>query len=145
MSRHPSSSSSKEAIVCIERSYDEADGYISLKTFDMIRATRNRASALDTLVDSPGSVGWNPRSVTFSSSTSEGYSVWMSSSFRIVGIPRDAAEKLEARKLCEIKHFRTLTYQGYITSKRPSSLFHGSARQERNAFDFGEVQDGKQA
>ena len=55
-------------------------------------------------MDSPGSVGWNPRSVTFSSSTSEGYSVWMSSSFRIVGIPRDAAVNLEARKLYEIKH-----------------------------------------
>ena len=40
----------------------------------MTRERRKRARALDTLVDSPGNVDWKPRSETFSSSTSAGYS-----------------------------------------------------------------------
>lgn len=59
-----------------------------------MRAARNRASALDSLVDSPGSVGWKPRSVTYSSSASAGYSQLTSSSLICFGRPSETAVKL---------------------------------------------------
>ena len=65
----------------------------------MTRARRNKARALESLVDSPGRAAWNPRSETFSSSISDGYSVWMSSSLSNLGRPRVAADKLVAVRI----------------------------------------------
>jgi len=54
----------------------------------------NRARALESRVDSPGSVGKKPDSVTFSSSASSGYSTLISSSRRRTGRPVAAAANL---------------------------------------------------
>merc|ERR1711977_368393 len=62
-------------------------------TFARMRAALNRASALDTLVYSPGSVGRNPFSVMYSSSASTGYSQWTSTSLTDRGSPSCAAVK----------------------------------------------------
>ena len=55
-------------------SYDAEAGYKSAMTFARMRDALNRASALDTLVYSPGRVGKKPFSVMYSSSASTGYS-----------------------------------------------------------------------
>jgi hypothetical protein len=55
-------------------SYVDDVGYNSAKALERMRHRRNSASALESLVDSPGRVGRNPFSVTYSSSASTGYS-----------------------------------------------------------------------
>lgn len=71
---HSSSSSAREATVRNERSCVDDVGYSSAKVLERMRQRRNRASALESLVDSPGRVGRKPFSVTYSSSASTGYS-----------------------------------------------------------------------
>ena len=66
-----------------------------METLERMRASLNSASALESFVDSPGRVGWKPCSFTFSSSTSAGSSVSMSSSLSSFGSPRDIAAKLD--------------------------------------------------
>jgi hypothetical protein len=65
-------------------------GYRLSSTLDKILVTRKRARALEILVNSPGSVGENPSELRFSSSTSAGYSVVMSSSRSSIGVPIEA-------------------------------------------------------
>lgn len=85
---HSSRSSDSEEIVRKEISCVADEGYNSASTLDRMRDSRKRASALDSLVDSPGRVGRNPFSVTYSSSASTGYSQCTSSSRRSLGRPR---------------------------------------------------------
>lgn len=56
---------------------------------------RNRARALEILVNSPGRAGEKPCSLMFSSSTSAGYSVLISQSRRSMGMPVEAEANLE--------------------------------------------------
>src|SRR5690606_30132123 len=93
---HSSNSAARERTVDIGISYDGSDGYNFSKTLFRILDTENRASALDTRVDSPGKVGRYSVSVTFSSSTSVGYSTRMSSSRSKTGSPVKAAENLQS-------------------------------------------------
>jgi hypothetical protein len=90
-----SSSSASEAMVRNEMSCDADAGYSSVSTFDRMRVMRKRASALESLVYSPGNVGKNPFSVTYSSSASTGYSQCTSSSLMSLGRPRWAADRLQ--------------------------------------------------
>lgn len=69
-----SSSSARAAMVRKEMSWEAEAGYSSVSTLDRIRAMRNSARALESLVNSPGRVGKKPFSVTYSSSASTGYS-----------------------------------------------------------------------
>jgi hypothetical protein len=85
---HSSNSSASNAMVRNEMSYDADAGYSSVRTFDRMRVMRKRASALESLVYSPGKVGKNPFSVTYSSSASTGYSQCTSSSRMSFGRPR---------------------------------------------------------
>jgi hypothetical protein len=92
---HSSRSSESEVMVRKDMSCATDAGYNSASTLERIRDRRNRARALESLVDSPGSVGKNPFSVTYSSSASTGYSQCTSSSLKSFGRPRCAAEKLD--------------------------------------------------
>jgi len=89
-----SRSSASEAMARKEISWVAEAGYRSERTLEKIRVTRNKARALDILVDSPGKLGRKPFSVTYSSSASTGYSQCTSSSLMSLGRPRCAAEKL---------------------------------------------------
>jgi hypothetical protein len=83
-----SSSSASDATVRKEISWADDAGYNSVRTFARMRVMRKRASALDSLVYSPGRVGRKPFSVTYSSSASAGYSQCTSSSLMSFGRPR---------------------------------------------------------
>lgn len=72
---HAFSSSFSDPIFWIDKSSECDAGYSSSSTLARIRLPRKSAKALASLVDSPGRVGWKPRSETFSSSMSTGYSV----------------------------------------------------------------------
>jgi hypothetical protein len=56
---------------------------------------RNRARALEILVNSPGKAGEKPCSLIFSSSTSAGYSVVISQSRSSIGMPVEAEANLD--------------------------------------------------
>lgn len=92
-----SKSSASDATVRNEMSCDAEAGYNSVSTFDRMRVMRKRANALESLVYSPGKVGKNPFSVTYSSSASTGYSQCTSSSRMSLGRPRWAADRLQQR------------------------------------------------
>lgn len=94
-----SSSEPRADNCCSDNSCEVAAGYTFSRTLARMREARNNASALDKRVYSPGKVGWKPFSVTYSSSVSEGYSAWMSSSLRSLGRPSIAAEKLKRQIL----------------------------------------------
>lgn len=88
----------------------------------MIFDTRKRASALEILVNSPGRVGEMPWELRFSSSTSAGNSVVMSTSRRSIGVPVAAEVNLVMLASAIFGRFQdVLTYQGYIATRRPSS------------------------
>jgi hypothetical protein len=69
-----SSSSASDDTVRNEMSCVTEAGYSSARALERMRESRKRANALESLVDSPGRVGRNPFSVTYSSSASTGYS-----------------------------------------------------------------------
>ena len=122
---HSSSSSAKDATVRSEMSRVDEAGYSSAKALERMRDTRKRASALESLVDSPGRVGRYPFSVMYSSSASTGYSQWTSSSLIIFGRPRCAADKLD-----ELAVVKAAVGSLFLTNRRCtatrtlSSLFH---------------------
>lgn len=76
-------------------SYPPSEGYTCSKALFKILDAANSAIELEMRVDSPGRVGKNPVSVTFSSSISSGYSVRIPSSRSRTGRPVKAAVKLD--------------------------------------------------
>lgn len=106
-----------------------------------MRATRNKAKALESRVDSPGKVDWNPLSETFSSSISNGYSASMSFSFISFGSPSKAAEKLQRFSIPRFHSGKVLhTSPAYTLPKRLSSSSHLSMTPRKSAFGFDEDQ-----
>ena len=132
---HSSRSSAIDAMVRKETSYVADAGYSSVRARDRIRVMRKRASALESLVYSPGRVGRKPFSVMYSSSASTGYSQCTSSSRMSLGRPRWAAEKLWGSKR-DVRGYgdcmRSLPVDGV---QRPEDLLPGLTGQriEREA------------
>jgi hypothetical protein len=110
---HSSSSSASAATLRNDMSCELDAGYSSARTFDRMRVMRKRASALESFVNSPGKVGRNPFSVTYSSSASAGYSQYTSSSRMSLGRPRWAADKL-AKVSNEIARVHQAAYQSTV-------------------------------
>jgi hypothetical protein len=113
---HSSSSSASNVMVRKEMSCEADAGYSSMRTFDRIRVMRKRASALESLVNSPGKVGKKPFSVMYSSSASTGYSHCTSSSLMSLGKPRWAAEMLQKGKRHDIEDTLRGSYQSTVYS-----------------------------
>ena len=93
---HSSSWPATERIFETKISYPRPAGYRFSSVLFRILEAENSASALESRVDSPGRVGRKPDSVTFSSSTSSGYSILISSSRKRTGRPVSAAANLRS-------------------------------------------------